>query len=204
MMDARVKPLEWHHYDAWTWWAESVCGTYTVEERNGSWKAELRFRDAVHIIYEIDDFETAMTAAQTDCSARIIAALVPAAPSPAPQCCMCGKKDLSTVEGNGGTECELSDGRWVCSSDCWDKATGEADLAPALGAAAMREMALAMPTHKDLLAEAVKLKEVAALIAVLKAVAADVEAADGYPVSLMLNWRDDLNTAIAALDARHE
>lgn len=41
-----------------------------------------------------------------------------------PQCCMCGKKDLSTVEGDGGTECELSDGRWVCSEVCWDKAVG--------------------------------------------------------------------------------
>jgi len=40
-----------------------------------------------------------------------------------PQCCMCGKKGLSTVEGDGGTECELSDGRWVCSAECWDRAT---------------------------------------------------------------------------------
>jgi len=47
----------------------------------------------------------------------------PPAPSSArPQCCMCGKKGLSTVEGDGGTECELSDGRWVCSSECYDRA----------------------------------------------------------------------------------
>ncbi|TRB05848.1 hypothetical protein EXN61_11480 [Agrobacterium tumefaciens] len=39
-----------------------------------------------------------------------------------PQCCMCGKKGLSTTEGDGGTECELSDGRWVCSAECWDRA----------------------------------------------------------------------------------
>ena len=39
-----------------------------------------------------------------------------------PQCCMCGKLDLSTVEDDGGTECELHDGRWVCSSDCYDRA----------------------------------------------------------------------------------
>jgi hypothetical protein len=44
------------------------------------------------------------------------------------QCCMCGKKDLSIVEGDGGQECELADGRWTCSSDCWEKAT--ADLIP--------------------------------------------------------------------------
>lgn len=40
----------------------------------------------------------------------------------APQCCMCGKKGLSTVEGDGGSECELDDGRWVCSAECWDRA----------------------------------------------------------------------------------
>ena len=37
------------------------------------------------------------------------------------QCCMCGKKGLSTVE-DGGPECELHDGRWVCSSECYDTA----------------------------------------------------------------------------------
>lgn len=48
----------------------------------------------------------------------------PPAPSQhvAPQCCMCGKKNLSTVEGDGGTECELEDGRWGCSAECWDRA----------------------------------------------------------------------------------
>lgn len=35
------------------------------------------------------------------------------------QCCMCGKKGLSTIE-DGGPECELSDGRWVCSRDCYE------------------------------------------------------------------------------------
>ena len=39
---------------------------------------------------------------------------------PDAQCCMCGKKGLSTKE-DGGPECELSDGRWVCSSACWDR-----------------------------------------------------------------------------------
>lgn len=37
------------------------------------------------------------------------------------QCCMCGKKGLSPEE-DGGTECELPDGRWVCSGDCWEDA----------------------------------------------------------------------------------
>lgn len=40
----------------------------------------------------------------------------------APQCCMCGKNGLSTTEGDGGAECELADGRWVCSQACYDKA----------------------------------------------------------------------------------
>ena len=42
------------------------------------------------------------------------------------QCCMCGKRGLSTVEGDGGTECELPDGRLTCSHDCWDRATSPA------------------------------------------------------------------------------
>lgn len=37
------------------------------------------------------------------------------------QCCMCGKSGLSTAE-DGGPECELDDGRWVCSVDCYDRA----------------------------------------------------------------------------------
>lgn len=44
-----------------------------------------------------------------------------------PQCCMCGKKNLSTEE-DGGPECELSDGRWVCSSACWHKAASGLDV----------------------------------------------------------------------------
>jgi len=47
----------------------------------------------------------------------------PEAVAGAAQCCMCGKKGLSTEE-DGGPECELSDGRWVCSSDCYDVALG--------------------------------------------------------------------------------
>lgn len=42
------------------------------------------------------------------------------------QCCMCGKTDLSTAE-DGGPECELHDGRWVCSSECWDIAVSIID-----------------------------------------------------------------------------
>ena len=44
------------------------------------------------------------------------------------QCCMCGKTGLSIREGDGGPECQLDDGRWTCSRECWDRATG--DLIP--------------------------------------------------------------------------
>ena len=37
------------------------------------------------------------------------------------QCCMCGRTGLSTAE-DGGPECELNDGRWVCSRECYDRA----------------------------------------------------------------------------------
>lgn len=74
-MSDMVKALEWHNFDAWTWWAEAVCGTYHVEERNGGWRVELRFHDARHIITETDDFDGAIVAAQSDYTARILAAL---------------------------------------------------------------------------------------------------------------------------------
>ncbi|WP_191569166.1 hypothetical protein [Paracoccus yeei] len=45
-----------------------------------------------------------------------------AAPEWQVQCCMCGRKDLSTVEGDGGEECQLWDGRWTCSRGCYDQA----------------------------------------------------------------------------------
>lgn len=44
-----------------------------------------------------------------------------------PTCCVCSKTNLSTVEGDGGEECQLSDGRWVCSEKCWDVAVDAAE-----------------------------------------------------------------------------
>jgi hypothetical protein len=38
------------------------------------------------------------------------------------QCCICGKTGLSTKEGDGGTECQLHDGRWTCCEECYDVA----------------------------------------------------------------------------------
>lgn len=61
-------------------------------------------------------------------SGRIMSAIEPAGT----QCCMCGKKGLSTVEGDGGTECELEDGRWVCGWDCWHRAVEPAGFVGAL------------------------------------------------------------------------
>jgi hypothetical protein len=36
-------------------------------------------------------------------------------------CCICGKADLSTDE-DGGPECELSSGEWVCGPPCYNAA----------------------------------------------------------------------------------
>ena len=79
----RVKPLEWHNFDAWTHWAEGACGTYHVEERNGYWQVELRVGGLVHGVTATDDttpadLDAAKAAAQADYEARILAALEPA------------------------------------------------------------------------------------------------------------------------------
>ena len=44
------------------------------------------------------------------------------------KCCVCGKSGLSTAE-DGGPECELSDGRWVCSGECYDQEVDAKDQA---------------------------------------------------------------------------
>lgn len=80
MNGAKIKPLVWHNFDAWTHWAEAVCGTYHVEERNGYWQVELRVGGLVHAVTETDDttpadLDAAKAAAQADYSARILAAL---------------------------------------------------------------------------------------------------------------------------------
>lgn len=65
-----------------------------------------------------------------------------------PQCCMCGKKGLSTAEGDGGTECELSDGRWVCSAECWDRAV---EPAPSVAVTSLRGALIDAKTwHQDM------------------------------------------------------
>lgn len=85
MNGAKIKPLEWHNFDAWTHWSEGACGTYHVEERNGYWQVELRVGGLVHGVTATDDttpadLDAAKAAAQADYEARILAALEPAEP----------------------------------------------------------------------------------------------------------------------------
>ena len=65
------------------------------------------------------------------------------------QCCMCGKRGLSTAE-DGGPECELSDGRWVCSRLCYSRAVDGVsvqDAARVPEIAALIEAATAAKPH---------------------------------------------------------
>lgn len=76
----RIKPLAWHNFGAYSHWAESVSGTYSVEARNGLWRVELRVGGLVHFIGETDttteeDFSAAQAAAEADHRARILAML---------------------------------------------------------------------------------------------------------------------------------
>lgn len=84
---AKVKPLVWHNFDAWTHWAEAVCGTYHVEERNGYWQVELRVGGLVHHVTTTDDtlpedLDAAKAVAQQDYDPRILCELATAQPAP--------------------------------------------------------------------------------------------------------------------------
>lgn len=76
----RIKPLVWHNFGVYCHWAESVSGTYYVEERNGGWRVELRVGGLVHFISETDtttqeDLSAAQAAAEADNRARILPTL---------------------------------------------------------------------------------------------------------------------------------
>ena len=75
-------------------------------------------------------YDKGYLAACDSCAASILALRDKPAPA---QCCMCGKTDLSTVEGDGGPECQLDDGRWTCSHACYDRATEEPAPAVTVG-----------------------------------------------------------------------
>lgn len=80
MISAKIKMLEWHNFDAWTYWAEGACGTYHIEERNGYWQVELRVGGLVHGVTQTDDttpadLDAAKAAAQADYESRILSVL---------------------------------------------------------------------------------------------------------------------------------
>jgi len=85
----------------------------TMQEQADYYRNAATPNDSAKYAYE---FKTSAL----DCVIRSVAAIPVAS-----QCCMCGKTGLSTVEGDGGQECELSDGRWVCSGACYDRATAQ-------------------------------------------------------------------------------
>lgn len=60
------------------------------------------------------------------------------------QCCMCGKTGLSTAE-DGGPECELSDGRWVCTAECYDRAVPQ----PTIGGAELDALSARLAGRYD-------------------------------------------------------
>jgi len=118
-----VKALEWVRRGAYNdaWDASPLTGdTYSIKARdNGEYVifAEQSFLDG----HNFPSLKAAMAACQADFNTRILSTLT----VDVAQCCMCGKTGLSTVEGDGGTECQLEDGRWTCSLACWDKAGGD-------------------------------------------------------------------------------
>ncbi len=107
-----------------------------------------------------------------DTAARILAAIDV---QTAPQCCMCGKRGLSTAE-DGGPECELHDGRWTCSRKCYDAACSL--MAPPLDV---------QPDPRD--------AQIAALVEAAEAAISKYESGTG---SDWKPWFDLLRAAIAA------
>lgn len=120
-----VKPLVWFEVERGTngygkWEAQG----YTVRKIEGIFL--LDFAGDGKSTWRFITSDAAKAAAQADYEARILAAIDTHSD---PQCCMCGKLGLSTAE-DGGPECELHDGRWVCSSDCWNNASALAEATP--------------------------------------------------------------------------
>jgi len=121
----RVKPLVWHNYDAWTWWAESTSGTYRVEERNGTWRATLNLPMTEHIIYEYqtddttrDDFEAAHLACQSDHEGRIIAAIEPTSTTAELERLRAALTKLRDLMCEGFEDDDGNSGCGKCENDC--------------------------------------------------------------------------------------
>ena len=109
----------------------SVYRVWLSSDRIARWRSKFMGEWLV-----VADLAAAKAAAQADYEARILAALEPVA-APA-QCCMCGKRDLSTEE-DGGPECQMNDGRWVCSRECYGTACALLEPVAAPDPAAIRE-----------------------------------------------------------------
>jgi hypothetical protein len=143
----KVKPLVWEHLRNSYRAPAPLFGHIRVESYSTDyWTVHWSVPGYTDLLIQgsFDTPEAAKAAAQADYEARILAALdVQPAPDVA-QCCMCGKNGLSTEE-DGGPECELSDGRWVCSRDCYERAVQPAPDVAAL-VEALQRIACGNPT----------------------------------------------------------
>lgn len=120
-----VKPLVWFDCEDGTSHDEG-CQYEIDKDSKQYWRIIRGVTGGASYLRHALSLEAAKAAAQADYEARILAAIDTHSD---PQCCMCGKLGLSTAE-DGGPECELHDGRWVCSSDCWNNASALAEATP--------------------------------------------------------------------------
>jgi len=65
---ASIKPLKWENFDAWTYWAETIVGTYRLTERDGKWRLSVDKGGPVERIVgaDIASAEDGMKRAQED------------------------------------------------------------------------------------------------------------------------------------------
>ncbi len=125
----KVKPLVWEQLGDRAWRAPSpFFGSFRVEcYGDGPWQA--LWSVPVFCGTFVDGDFAGPDDAKRAIDARIRAALQPdpeGRQTGTAQCCMCGKIGLSTAE-DGGPECELHDGRWVCGRDCYDRVIEDID-----------------------------------------------------------------------------
>lgn len=140
----QVRALEWDEYAPGCFFGKSECGDYSVAPSASAFhEGEIRLSDVEGNFSYFASPEAAKAAAQADYESRILAALTPA---PQPEgatpsvkdpewlthCCIC-KRVVDTREADAGGDphgCQLDDGHWTCSSDCWGEATGSTAATP--------------------------------------------------------------------------